>query len=115
MKKLTTVMIGALMAAGAQLAVAEQDSLGVQLSTTVNYAELDLSEPQAIEILHRRLSNAAEQVCAPLEGRELWKLREHRQCVSGALSQAIESIDRPMLTEYHQQKNGSVVPRVAAR
>jgi UrcA family protein len=114
MKRFAMIMISALGLCGAHMAAAETNS-GVQLSKTVGYGELDLTQPAAIEILHRRLHNAAEQVCSPLEGRKLWSLREHRECISAALSRAVTSIDRPLLTQYHLEKSGGAEPRVAAR
>ena len=114
MKRFGNVLIATLALGGAQLAAADE-AVGTTLSTTVQYAELDLNSPKAVEILHRRLSRAAEQVCAPLEGRELWRLREHRQCVVSALSQAVERVNRPMLTRYHVERSASSLPHVAAR
>ena len=114
MKRFGTILITTLVLGSAPLAAADE-GVGTTLSTTVQYAELDLTNPKAVEILHRRLTRAAEQVCAPLEGRELWRLRERRVCVASALSQAVENVDRPLLTRYHQERGGASVPHVAAR
>jgi UrcA family protein len=112
MNRFAKITIAALVLSGAQAAVADRS---VQLSTTVKYAELDLSQPEAVEVLHRRLSNAAEEVCSPLDSRQLSRQLEYRRCVAETLSRAVAGVDRPMLTQYHVQKHGLEMPRVAAR
>lgn len=120
MTPFTRTLIAAFVLSGAQAAAAdpvtvESDARGYQLSTTVSYAGIDLESPRGVETLHRRLSHATDQVCAPLKSRQASLLREYRQCLADTLARAVASVDRPMLTQYHLQKTGQDLPAVANR
>ena len=120
MTPFTRTLIAALVLGGAPVAAADvvtvdSNAHGYQLSTTVRYAGIDLDSATGAETLHRRLSHAAERVCAPLKSRQVSLLREHRQCVADTLSRAVAGVDRPMLTRYHMQKTGQDLPAVAKR
>src|SRR5690606_29392368 len=120
MTPFTRTLIAALVLGGAQAAAAnvvtvDSTARGYQLSTTVSYAGIDLESPSGAETLHRRLSHAAERVCAPLKSRHVSQVREHRQCLADTLARAVAGVDRPMLTRYHMQKTGQDLPAVAKR
>lgn len=73
--------------------------------STVFYGELDLTKPQAVEVLYKRIRFAAELVCQRQfakevgAGRVLWK-----KCTSAAISQAVADIDAPALTQLYAAK-----------
>jgi UrcA family protein len=82
------------------LAMAAAD--GVVATRVVSYADLNLSSPQGVAALYRRITVAAEEVCGPAE----WPgsrvpTPEYRDCVSHAVADAIRRVNRPGLSDYH--------------
>jgi len=83
-------------------------------SRTVSYTELDLAKPAADEKLYRRIKAAAQEVCRGLEGRELVKLKLHRDCVDGAIGDAVVQVNNPKFTAYYAEHNpGKSLPAVS--
>jgi UrcA family protein len=72
------------------------------LSYVVRFADLDLSNLKGTTELYARLRNAARVVCEPLESRDLRISRMHDVCVQTAITGAVESVNRPLLSQYHQ-------------
>jgi UrcA family protein len=70
------------------------------LSKTVNFEDLDLSRPPNVGTLYRRISGAAERVCAPLESRDLDLDSKHKACMTKAVSNAVVKVNVPSLTSY---------------
>ncbi len=68
----------------------------------VRFADLDLSKMAGASALYVRLQHAARAVCHPLESRELALATKYRACVDQAVTSAVASVNRPMLSEYHQ-------------
>lgn len=66
----------------------------------VEYGDLNLDRAEGITALYRRVSNAAEQVCAPLASRELARMSARKDCINGAISRAVTQINVPALTAY---------------
>ena len=87
---------------------------GDPVEKKVSYAELDLSKPQAVEALYRRLKTAAEFVCQAQFAKEqgasriLWK-----KCVNGAMTRAVADVDAPRLNAYFAAKTGKPAKPVA--
>jgi UrcA family protein len=71
----------------------------------VSYSELNLSSPQGVATLYRRISRAADEVCGPAEqtGSHV-PPRAYRECVARAVNEAIQAVNRPELSAYHAQK-----------
>lgn len=78
----------------------------------VRFADLDLSKMAGATALYVRLQHAARAVCDPLQSRELALAAKYRACVDQAITSAVASVNRPMLSEYHQlrTKGGKVGP-----
>jgi UrcA family protein len=72
------------------------------LSVIVHFADLDLTHGEGVAVLYRRLNGAAETVCAPLNGRDLWSQTRYRMCRQSALAAAVSKVDRPALTAYYR-------------
>src|SRR5579862_9005173 len=64
-------------------------------SVVVRIGDLDLSKPQGLATLHRRLENAARKVCEPLDGAPLVQKMLYRRCVAHALDAVVAK--HPML------------------
>ena len=68
----------------------------------VRFHSLDLSGIEGVTTLYGRLRNAARAVCDPLKGREMWIREEQRACMDKAIADAVASINRPLLSQFHQ-------------
>ena len=91
------------LALSSSLAMAAADT--VVASRVVSYADLNLSSPQGVAVLYRRITVAAEEVCGPAEraGSRL-PTPEYRDCVSHAVADAIRKVNRPAVSAYHLHK-----------
>jgi UrcA family protein len=74
---------------------------------TVRFADLNLSTYEGAKRLYTRLGYAAKVVCQPLDGAHTWLLDSYPVCVNKAISDAVASVNRPLLSEYHQLRTKS--------
>lgn len=70
-------------------------------SVVVRFAELDLQRAEGAATLYARLQHAARFVCDDATLVDGEARRAVRRCVRGALDDAVERIDRPLLTRLH--------------
>ena len=70
----------------------------------VRFPDLDLSKLAGATALYARLRHAARVVCDPLESREMGIAAKYRACVAQAVADAVASVNRPILSEYHQSQ-----------
>ena len=75
-------------------------------SMSVNYADLNLSQPAAIDDLYARLQRAARAVCSPREIRDLGMRSNREQCYESAMGHAVANIDNPGLSELYLAQTG---------
>lgn len=79
---------------------ARAEPTGVDI--VVNYADLDLSEPDGARTLYARLKRAAGKACghrpSPLELREF---RAFQDCYDSALTKAVQRVDSKQLYALH--------------
>jgi UrcA family protein len=79
-----------------------------QVSTVVNYRDLDLSQAADAQRLYARLKRASKEVCyTSLDVRSLRIHRRQEACYAEALDRAVERVNEPALTALH-----SAEPRV---
>jgi len=98
-------------AAGATAATPD----GEVLKQVVGYSDLNLDRVEGITALYRRVSHAAEQVCAPLQSRELARMSAWKGCINGAISRAVNQINVPALTAYANTRGHATSAMLAAR
>ena len=72
------------------------------LKYTVRFPDLDLSKIEGAAALYARLDHAASVVCAPLESLHRWRAAEYRACTGRAIADAVASVNRPLLSQYHE-------------
>jgi UrcA family protein len=101
----TTILLAALATTAAQVSQAATTD-GAVLSQKVEYRDLDLSDMNGTKTLYRRLRGAAESVCAPLEGQGLARVQRYSACVYGAMASSIARVNKPLLRQYFESKNG---------
>jgi UrcA family protein len=103
MKRATTsLMLATLAFTGAQLARAA-DGAYAPPHRLVDYSNVDLSTIEGVKDMYVRLHIAAEKVCSDLDGPYL-SLRY--ACVHDAMSNAVQSVDKPLLTWYYTRRDG---------
>jgi UrcA family protein len=72
----------------------------------VDFDDLNLAKSQDTERLYRRLRTASLNVCNDFRKSKSVVMRErHRDCVSHALTDAVETIGHPSLTALHAAKH----------
>jgi UrcA family protein len=76
----------------------------------VSYGDLDLSQPEAAQVLYRRISMAARRVCKEPGLRDLSARRAYGHCYRTAVTTAVNEVNDRQLTALHRAK----FPRAAA-
>ncbi len=72
------------------------------LKYVVRFRYLDLSTIEGVTTLYSRLRYAARRVCDPFESREMWAAEKQRACMNKAVADAVASVNRPLLSQYHR-------------
>ena len=79
----------------------------------VRYSDLDLSKIDGAAALYARVSYAAAIVCNSLQSRDLGIAAKYQACVTQAIADAVASVDRPLLSQYHESRTkGTKAPHV---
>jgi UrcA family protein len=110
---LVTAILGAISAGFATVAAA--GSLPEARSETVQYADLNLSNPQGAAALYRRIVAAARNVC-DRGGFDLASQQAIRACIDEAVADAVTKVGHPELVGVYNAKSHRALPTtVAAR
>ena len=75
----------------------------------VKYGDLNLNSQAGIASLHKRIRNAAESVCTPLETRILGLRAAYENCIEQAIDGGIAAVGNANLTALHAVKGRHVV------
>jgi UrcA family protein len=79
----------------------------------VRFPDLDLSKIDGAATLYGRLRHAARMVCDPLQSRDLGIAAKYRACVEHAIANAVASVGRPLVSQYHETRTkGDKAPLV---
>ena len=73
----------------------------LQYSTTVSYADLDLSRESDTQTLYSRLRTAAKSVCGTADARNLRMRQFAMECYQQSLSTAVADVSNANLTALH--------------
>jgi UrcA family protein len=111
MKQVMTLLLLPALALCGTRAVCSADRAYTPPHLAVNYSGADLSTTEGVKALYARLHAAAQRVCGDLDGANI-SLRY--ACVHDAMSNAIQSIDKPLLSAYYRERNGGLEPAVVA-
>jgi UrcA family protein len=79
-------------------------------TTTVKYADLDLSTPQGATSLYNRIRFASEAVCSPADHGNLAAISRSQKCVKQAIAGAVAKVNRPTLTAVYAAKSAVQQP-----
>ena len=97
-----------LASAGASARFSEHEGLRQQ---AVRYNVADLKTREGADAMYSRLRRAAEIVCGGLEAEQFVKIgRDYRACRAETLANAVQEVNRPLLTQVYDShvKNGSL-------
>jgi UrcA family protein len=109
----TIIGAGANHASAADVANNASVSDGVR-TYVVRFNDLDLTRIEGTTALYGRLRGAASRVCEPLQSRQMELAANHHACMDQAVADAVAKVNRPMLSQYHQQRtNGAGLVRLA--
>lgn len=70
-------------------------------SVTVRYGDLDLSTAAGADVLYRRISGAARQVCPDVYSRDMNTATAGKRCQATAIATAVQRLDNPQLALVH--------------
>ena len=73
---------------------------GAARKEVVRFPDLDLSRIEGVAQLYGRIAHAARNVCDPLL--TTWHPTKYGTCVNKAIGDAVATVNRPLLTQYHQ-------------
>ena len=79
-------------------------------SENVKFADLNLGTSAGVETLYGRIHAAARRVCEMPGGEQA----AVRRCMTKAESEAIGTVNVPLLTAYYQQKTGNQPTAITA-
>jgi UrcA family protein len=82
------------------------------LTYVVRFSDLDVSKFAGAKILYSRLRHAAQVVCKPLETASLWNSDQYEVCTKKAINDAVASVNRPLLSQYHQLRTSGDKARI---
>jgi UrcA family protein len=100
------VLTGSLVSSGAGAAANTADIP----TATVRYSDLNLTTPDGIRALYRRLEGASHEVCKAYDGeRQLERMAEQQVCYDQALTGAVTKLNIPSLTAIHGKQAERVV------
>ncbi len=97
--KLLSVSIAASLALSGQAGATTRETTS---SVVVKYGDLDLGTKAGVATLHSRLHRAAQQVCGPVDIRQLDQREQFDQCVTDAVSAAVRTVGNSNLSLYHR-------------
>jgi UrcA family protein len=82
------------------------------LSTEVQLSAIDLSTPERVAALYRRIRNAARSVCGYADSRFREEQAAWDKCVEDAIGHAVARVDSATLTDYYlaRAKRSQAVP-----
>jgi UrcA family protein len=70
-------------------------------SVTVRYSDLDLATTAGVNVLYRRIANAARQVCPDVYSRDLDVVAASTRCQANAVARAVRELNNPQLALVH--------------
>ena len=75
----------------------------------VRFGDLDLNSQTGVAKLHKRIRNAAQSVCSPLETRVLGLRDGYDKCVDEAVRNGVAAVANANLSNFHANKGKRVV------
>jgi len=70
----------------------------------VHFGDLNLNSQAGVVSLHKRIRNAAESVCSPLDLRILGLRDQYDECVKEAVENGVAAVGNLNLSNFHASK-----------
>ena len=70
----------------------------------VHFGDLNLNSQAGVVSLHKRIRNAAESVCSPLDLKVLGLRDTYDECVKEAVENGVAAVGNPNLSNFHANK-----------
>jgi UrcA family protein len=86
----------------ASAAPTDQTVAGGLRTYVVRFHDLDVSRMEGAAALYSRIHHAAVVVCEPGVSRDVGIYVMYRACMDKAVADAVEHVNRPLLSQYHQ-------------
>jgi UrcA family protein len=101
-----TLIAISLVAAGRPLAADPRAPQSVEnkAGIRVHYADLDLSKPEDVSILYKRISRAARDNCGTDAGAWDGRTSLLKKCIGQTIEDAVNRINKPLLTALHRER-----------
>ncbi len=92
---ISLLIVAAAAASMTSLTTHASDPGTTRLAVTVSFGDLNLSTPDGVAALRRRIGNAARQVCPVGDPRDLRRATVEKRCVDDAISRALAYVGVP--------------------
>lgn len=112
MRMLSAAVAACLLTTAAGAAVAAPTVAAPEVSTeALKIGQVDFRDAEQVRVFHKRLQQSAMFVCnVTLEARKA-ELAAARACAEKAVSDAVSTLDRPLLTATYQRAGAPMVAR----
>jgi UrcA family protein len=105
---IATALFGAVASSLAVLPAVADNVDAIQI--TVNYGDLNLSNPQGAAALYSRIQAAAKDGCWSFEGPGIQATLQYNGCVDEAIVGAVTQVNNPALSAVYSAHAGKEVP-----
>ena len=105
-----SIVVSALVIVGgiSTIATARAADAEQRRTMVVSYADLNVDSEKGAKVLYARLQQAAQDVCSPLESRDLPAKSKWQRCYDSAMSSAVGQVNKIAVTKLYQ---ASVAPK----
>jgi UrcA family protein len=73
----------------------------------VQYSDLDLSKPQAVEALYGRIEKAAQRLCTDSGWRRVDERVKEQQCIARTIADTVAKIPNERLAALYKQRSSN--------
>lgn len=95
------VLLGGVVSSGA---FAHEPTTVHPNAVKIDYSDLDLTQPEGVQALYRRVASAARQVCHEPSPREITRYARFEECFNETVTRAVDSVGVPQLTALHRER-----------
>src|ERR1700759_4343799 len=98
---LTATLFAAFVSGSALCSAADGDSL----KTTVKYGDLNVAGAQGASTLYSRIRSAAQEVCHPLDRRDMASQKLFAACVNDTIARTVNKVGQASLFAVYNAKS----------
>ena len=98
-------VVGSVVTLAILIGVANAKNLNETPRVVVTYGDLDLSQPESVDRLYRRLANAAERVCSAFDSKGLERRAMFSHCKRVAMDDAVKRVAIAALSSRYAEQS----------